>query len=151
MAWNVAEDALYHIDTFVRKLFKWRYKKEDGCVSNREVFIDFAPYADKDQVFADGMCTDEKGRLWVVLYNAGCVTCWDPVTGEKLHTVKIPGAKYTTSCCFGGPNNEWMFVTSGTFSSSKEELEEYPNSGHVFVIKDLGTRGAPVYKFRPKL
>lgn len=104
-----------------------------------------------ETTFADGMCTDEKGRIWVAMFNGQSITCWDPATKKILLTVKIPGAKCITSCCFGGPNYDWMFVTSATFSSSEQELADYPNSGDLFVIKDLGARGTPAHKFKPKL
>ena len=87
----------------------------------------------------------------MAMFNGQSIICWDPETKKQLLTVKVPGAKCITSCCFGGPNYEWMFVTSATFASSEQELADYPNSGHLFVIKDLGTRGTPAHKFRPKL
>ena len=145
IAWNLADDAMYYIDSLKKKLFSWSYSR-DGSISDQKVFIDYAK--DPDLGYPDGMCTDEKGRLWVASFGNPRVTCWDPQTKERVLTVIIPGAKYVTSCCFGGPNYEWLFVTSGCGFISEEELKVYPTAGSLFVIKDLGTRGFPAHKFK---
>ena len=151
IGWNIADNALYQIDTFALTMYKYTFNKEEGTISDRQKFIDFTGHAYMDGAFADGMCTDTEGRLWVAMFNGGSVICWDPRTKEKLMTVKIPGAKRVTSCCFGGPNYEWMFVTTASMEAKEEELEKYPNSGDIFVIKDLGARGAPPNTFKHKL
>ena len=131
-------------------MFRYSYDKQTGLISNQEPFLDFTTYAYTKMVFADGMCTDSEGRLWVAMYNGGSVTCWDPNTKEKLLTVKIPKARRITSCCFGGPDYEWLFVTSARHFATDEELSEYTNSGAVFVIKDLGVHGTLSNKFKLK-
>ena len=141
IGWNLVEDTMYHIDSLVEKVYSYSYCRQDGSTSNKKIFIDYA----QEDGCPDGMCIDTKGRLWVAIFNGQQVICWDPQTKEKLMTLKIPGAKKITSCCFGGPNYEWMFVTSG---SSEEELGEFPNAGAVFVVKDLGAKGSPPHKFK---
>jgi len=75
------------------------------------------------------------------------VTCWDMNTGEMVDQIKVP-AKRTTSCYFGGPNYEWLFVTSACHGVETAEREEFPHAGGIFVVKGLGTRGAPAYQFK---
>ena len=151
IGWNLADDALYQIDSYALKMYKYRFDKAEGTISDREAFIDMTSLAHADSSFGDGMCTDSAGRIWVAMFNGGCVICWDPTGKEKLLTVKIPGAKRVTSCCFGGPNYEWMFVTTATLLAEPSELEKYPNSGDIFVIKDLGAKGTPPNQFNSKL
>ena len=115
-------------------------------MSDQEVLVDYAK--DSELGSPDGMCTDVKGRLWVASFGSARVTCWNPDTREKVLTVKIPEAINITSCCFGGPNYEWLFVTSATAAVSDENMAIYPKSGSLFVIKDLGTRGFPAHKFK---
>ncbi len=145
LAWNLTDDVMYYIDTFAKCIYSYNYDKESGLITNKQVLIDYA----KDDALAlpDGMCSDDKGRLWVASFGGERVTCWDPVTKERVMTVKIPGAKNITSCCFGGPDYKWMFVTSATFRLSEEDLTTFPNSGSVFVIKDLGAKGTLPNKF----
>ena len=148
IGWNLADDIMYYIDSFTKSVDTYSYDSLKGSISNRKVLIDYAK--DPDLGYPDGMCTDEEGRLWVASFGTQRVTCWDPQTKERVLTVMIPGAKDVTSCCFGGPNYEWLFVTSGILEVAEEELEVYPNSGSVFVIKDLRTRGSPPHKFKLK-
>jgi sugar lactone lactonase YvrE len=149
IGWNVANDTLYQIDTYSLKLYSYAYDKGTGKITNQEPFIDFSKYA-YTLTFADGTCTDSEGRLYVAMFNGQSITCWDPKTKELLLTIKIPKAKRITSCCFGGPNYEWLFVTSSKLLITEEELVECTNSGAVFVIKDLGAHGTPSNKFKPK-
>lgn len=144
--WNAADNTMYYIDTDAKNLYKFAYSKEDGTLSGKEVLIDYSQ--DAELGFPDGMCVDSMGRLWVASFSGQGVTCWDPSTKKRLMTLKIPGAKRITSCCFGGPNYEWMFVTSAVYGASEEELATNPNSGALFVVKDLGAKGAPAHKFK---
>lgn len=146
IGWNLADDTLYHIDSYKKGVFSWSYNKFDGSVSNQEILIDYTQ--DPELAMPDGMCTDDKGRLWVASFGGHRITCWNPRTKQRILTVKIPGAKNVTSCCFGGPNYEWLFVTTATKYLSEKDLKDNPNSGSVFVIKDLGARGLPAYKFK---
>ena len=68
------------------------------------------------------------------------MTRWDPMSREKLLEIKIPAIR-VTSCCFGGPNYEWLFVTSASVQDSDTDKEKFPHSGGLFVVKNLGTRG----------
>jgi len=146
IGWNLADDVMYYIDSHAKKVYRYVYDNKYGNVRNREIFIDYAQ--DDALALPDGMCTDDKGRLWVASFGGGRITCWDPENRQRLLTVKIPGAKNITSCCFGGPNYKWLFVTSATIGLSEEELKAYPNSGSVFVIKDLGAKGGPANKLK---
>ena len=137
---------MYFIDTLKTLIFSWSYNKEDGSISSPKKLINYSHYPDLG--YPDGMCSDVKGRLWVVCFGSHKVTCWNPQTKEKVMEVDIPGAKNTTSCCFGGPNYEWLFVTSATMFLSVEDAKGYSDNGSIFVIKDLGTHGLPPHKFR---
>ncbi len=138
---------LYYIDTFALKIYTFAYDPQEGSISNQETFVDFGAQAD-NTVWPDGMCTDAEGRLWVASFADGRIRCFDPKTKEELLVVKLPGVQKVTSCCFGGPNYEWLFVTSAAIGSSEQELEKCPNAGAVFVIKDLGVKGTPAHKFK---
>ena len=147
MDWSPEDNIMYYIDTIDKTVYSFSYQHETGTLSNQQPLVDYSQHS--DLALPDGMCRDTQGRLWVASTAGGeCVTCWSPA-GEEVMRIKIPGAKCVTSCCFGGPNYEWMFVTTTPYGCSEQELADYPNSGSLFVVKDLGTRGTAAHKFKP--
>ena len=144
MAWSPDWTKMYYIDTYVKKLYSFDYNESAGTITNQTVAVDYAQ--DDALGLPDGMCIDAEGMLWV----AGCthhvVTRWDPATGKKLAHIPIP-SHCITSCCFGGPNYDKLFVTSALMYASKSDLQQYPHSGAVFVVEGLGVCGLPPQKF----
>ena len=136
---------MYHIDSVAKTVSAFEYSSTEGALKNQRVLIDYAQ--DRTLGFPDGMCTDSQGRLWVAGFLGKSVVCWDPITGQRLDQVDIPAMR-VTSCCFGGPNFDWLYVTSARYMAGNKELAELPNSGGIFVIKGLGVKGRPAHRFR---
>ena len=144
IGWTNDNKTMYYIDSLPRKVYKFDYDEKTGAISNQRVFIDYA----KDDALGnpDGMCTDTEGRLWIASFGSNTgINCWDPDTGKHIRSVPMPGVKNVTSCCFGGPNYEWLLVTSAAID---QDESEYPNAGSVFVVKGLGVRGTPAYSYK---
>jgi sugar lactone lactonase YvrE len=59
---------------------------------------------------------------------------WNPETGRLLDKIELP-VPHMTSCCFGGENMDIMLITSAQENLSPEDLEKYPQSGDVFLVK----------------
>ena len=73
----------------------------------------------------------------------GAVLRFDPETGAVLDRVELP-CPNVTCACFGGPEMEDLFITTGTQGT---DLDQYPLAGSVFRAK-VGVKGAPTYPFR---
>ena len=145
MAWSPDFTKMYYIDTIPRKIYSFDYDESTGTITNQTVVVD---YAQDDKLgLPDGMTIDAEGKLWVAGCTHAAVTRWDPATGKKLAHVAIP-AQNTTSCCFGGPNYDKLFVTSGSVYVDKSLLHLYPHPGAVFVVEELGVCGLPPQKYR---
>ena len=145
IGWNLDNTVMYYIDSLPRKVYAFDYNEQERTVANQRVCIDYAK--DDSLGLPDRMCVDVQGRAWVTGFFGQAVTCWDMNTREMVDQIKVP-AKRITSCCFGGPNYEWLFVTSACYRIETAEREEFPHSGGIFVVKGLGTRGAPAYQFK---
>ena len=135
MAWSPDWTKMYYIDTFVKKIYSFDYDESAGRISNQTVAVDYTQH----DFFGlpDGMTIDAEGKLWVANCPGGVVTRWDPVTGKKMAHIPMP-AQFVTSCCFGGPNYDKLFVTSGSLFADKSLLHQYPHPGTVFVVEGLG-------------
>lgn len=85
----------------------------------------------------DGMTIDSHGNLWIVPGESSSVVQIDPATGEELQRVTLP-VKRPTSCGFGGPGLEWLYVT--TRVESGQGASEH--HGGLFRVKIDGVKGA---------
>lgn len=135
IAWAADRKTVYYIDTPRREVLA--FDDEDGHLRNmRTAFptshIDASP---------DGMTIDSKGHLWIAFCHGGCVSCFDPATGDELHRIAIPCLE-TTACAFGGSDLKDLYITTGVHKTAKEE-----HAGRLFVIRGLGIQGVPANAF----
>jgi sugar lactone lactonase YvrE len=146
MAWNRDQSKMYYVDSDPRKVYTLRYSSEDGEISDQKVFRD---YSEDEKKFGnpDGMTIDTDDNVWVASFGGETgITCWSPA-GECIREIPIP-CPCVTSCCFGGPEFSWLFVTSSREYLSEEMKRTFPHAGAVFVVKNLGVRGCPNYYFK---
>ena len=148
MDWSGDKNTMYYIDSLPKKVYAFDYNEINGDISNQRVLVDFS--LDERLGFPDGMCMDSRGRLWIASFFGPGITCWDPATGDKVEQIDIPVHR-VTSCCFGGPNFEWLFVTSACTNVAEDEWVEFPHSGGIFVVKGLGAKGRPANQFKHSL
>lgn len=62
----------------------------------------------------------------------------DPSTCSIVTKIKIP-AKEVTGLCWGGPDNDVLFVTT----ANAEPSPNYPCAGRVFKVCGIGEKGIP--------
>ena len=110
---------------------------ERGSATSRRPFIRF----DESFGVPDGMTVDAEGGLWVAFYDGWAVRRFTP-DGTLDRTVELPAAR-TTSCCFGGPGLDQLYVTSARDGLSQSQLAEQPHAGALFVIEPGVEPGCP--------
>lgn len=71
----------------------------------------------------------------------------NPYTGKVIRLIELPVTK-VTSCTFGGPLLDILFVTTSSRDLTKKELTEKPYSGYVFAIRGLGVHGLVANSFK---
>jgi sugar lactone lactonase YvrE len=59
---------------------------------------------------------------------------WDPLTGQLMARVEVP-ALNVTSCAFGGPNLDILYITSSSQGMRKEIAAKYPDAGDLFKVR----------------
>lgn len=88
--------------------------------------------------FADGMCLDAEGNVYVAIYQGGMVQRVDLEGNVDLY---IPTGLLTTSnVAFGGKENNALFVTGG--------IRDEDGKGGLMTIRLDGVRGLPVIPTR---
>ncbi|KAJ8032829.1 Regucalcin [Holothuria leucospilota] len=135
LAWSSCRKFMYYIDSMKYTVDVFDFDLESGQTSNRRVAIDM-----KSEGIPDGMCIDAEDMLWVAVFNGGKVIRYNPKTGEKLSELKFPTLN-TTSCCWGGPNYDELYVTSAEHFLTEQQLKEQPTGGSVFRVTGLGVKG----------
>jgi sugar lactone lactonase YvrE len=140
ICWNAEATQMYYIDTPTKQIRTYDYDNASGAISNARIAVDTAALGYDSS--PDGMTIDSDGKLWVAFCHGGCVSCFDPNTGEQLRKVDLPCVE-TTACTFGGPNLDRLFVTTGTHSTLVEQ-----DAGKVFVIDGLGVTGIPAAAYQ---
>lgn len=141
IAWAPDQRTMYYIDTPTLTVQAFDYDNQTGDIAHPRVVVRIPQSGGGP----DGMTIDADGKLWVALWGAGQVHRYDPVTGELLDVIEVP-APFTSSCAFGGPGLDTLFITTARAGLTAEQLEEFPLSGDVFAVRP-GVAGVSAYLF----
>ena len=124
---------MYHNDTARNVTYAFDLA-EDGTASNRRVFLKHDPA----RGHPDGMTVDAEGCLWIAFWGGWSVRRFSPA-GECLQRIELP-VEQPSSCAFGGPALDRLYVTSARESLSEEQLEMQPSAGALFML-ETGVQG----------
>ncbi len=141
LAWSPDYKIFYYIDTPTRQVRSFDYDLDTGDISNPRVAVEVPA----SMGWPDGMTSDMEGRLWIALWGGARVSRWDPATGRCEAEVAVP-ALHSSSCAFGGPRRDILYVTSARKGMDESALAQYPLSGGVFQIQTQ-TEGMPTFEF----
>ena len=135
LAWDASLGLMYYIDTATSRIDAFDWCEETGEIQNRRSVATLKNGA------PDGMCIDNEGALWVALWGGSRVARVDPITGEEIEHISLP-CENPTSCCFGGPDFDQLWITSARVGLDDAALQDQPHAGGVFVA-DVGVKGPP--------
>ena len=132
LGWSPDDHTLHHIDSVPGIVWARTYDPESGAMGPRRIHLRI------DDGTPDGMCVDTDGNLWVAVWGAGQVRCFD-AGGEQVATVEV-AAPHTSSVAFVGPALDRLLITTARTDLSAAQLDAHPLSGHLFLA-DVGARG----------
>jgi sugar lactone lactonase YvrE len=141
LAWSLDERVMYYVDSRTREVAAFDYEKATGAIGDRRVVIRIP----EGMGLPDGMSIDEAGMLWIALWDGGRVARFDPQSGALCGELRLPVSR-PTSCCFGGPGLDELYVTSARSGLSREALAEQPLAGSIFRCS-ADVRGGPAWAF----
>jgi sugar lactone lactonase YvrE len=138
LAWSADRRTMYYIDSRTSRVDAFDVDPLAGTLSNRRPALAFAPGLG----LPDGMSIDVEGGLWVAFFGGSCVRRYDPASGECQVSIDLP-APHITSCAFGGPDLDELYITSACRDLDEAERRRYPGAGGLFRIRPGVSGAAP--------
>ena len=120
-----------------KRIFAFDYDSTTGDISRQRVVHEAPP----DAGIPDGLCLDTAGGFWSARWDGSRIVHHQP-DGRVDREIAIPTLR-PTSCCFGGPTLDQLFVTSAR--GSEEPADS--SAGGVFRVTGAGW-GWPVRRSR---
>jgi sugar lactone lactonase YvrE len=128
LAWGRDGTTIYYIDTPTRRVDAFAYDAATGEIANRRTAIEIPSAAG----WPDGMTIDADDGLWVALWGGSALHRY--VKGQLDRVVALPVSQ-PTSCAFGGPNLDDLYITSAWKGLSPAARREEPLAGCLLRIR----------------
>ncbi|GAA0856807.1 SMP-30/gluconolactonase/LRE family protein [Aliiglaciecola litoralis] len=129
-------------DSFLQKTFKVNLNTEGKLDwANRSVWLDLS----ETDCTPDGGAIDEQGNIWLAIWGGAAIHKYSPA-GKLLDKIQLQ-ALQPTSCAFGGPDMEFLLITTATEGLSEQQMKDYPDSGKVLQYHQL-IKGKPMPHFK---
>ncbi|MDR2379286.1 MAG: SMP-30/gluconolactonase/LRE family protein [Bifidobacteriaceae bacterium] len=139
--WSPDGRTMYFVDSPTGAVEAIAYRLDDGSLGERRPFA----RVDPELGAPDGLTVDARGGVWVAVFGGGRVLRFTP-DGRLDAVVTTPGAAKVTSCCFGGPNLDTLYITTAQFLVAGADLPVQPNAGRLFAARP-GVVGKPARLF----
>lgn len=136
IGWSPDGMQAYYVDTATQTIALFDHDPEHGLTNHRTWAT-----VDADLGSPDGLCVDSEGGVWVALNKGSAVHRYAP-DGTLSERIEVP-VRQVTSCTFGGPDLDRLYVTT-----SRENLsdDEEPAAGSIYLAEP-GVRGLPPLPF----
>ena len=129
LAWSADGKTLFFVDSVACSIFKADYSLANDELTAVSLFAQTPAELGRP----DGIALDQAGGLWVCQFNGACLLHYDN-KGQLIDRVAMPVPR-PTSCCFGGPDLDTLFITTARFAMTGAELEQYPQAGNIYAIR----------------
>ena len=128
LGWSPDARTLYSIDTLAETIYRRDYSAD--MVGDRSVFAVGALF--------DGMSVDSRGNLWVAVWGAGQVRCFDPSGVPMPDRAIRVAAPHTSGVAFVGAALDVAVITSASRDLTEGERLLWPDAGGLFCASDCG-------------
>src|SRR5882672_1142406 len=131
---------LYFADSPTRTINAYELLEPEGTLGEKRTFA-----RTPDGTVPDGATVDVDGCVWSAHWGGHSVVRYTP-DGRVDRTIRVPASQ--PSCvCFGGPDLDWLFVTSAREDLDAAALAREPHAGDVFVYR-TGIKGLPESEYQ---
>jgi sugar lactone lactonase YvrE len=124
LAWSPDRRRFYTGDTLANVIWAFDYDPQTGNITNERPFL-----KDFFRGLPDGSAVDSEGYLWNCRYFGGCIVRVAP-DGKIDRVIEMP-VKNVTTCTFGGPALQTLYVTTASNDAAPGDRL----AGGLFAIK----------------
>lgn len=137
IGWSPDGSHMYFVDTPTQSIDRFAFNADTGTLGERTSLVDIASAAGSP----DGLAIDSDGCLWIAVWGSWTIRRYTP-EGKLDAEVRLP-VSTPSSCAFGGPNLDILYITTGSVSLNDKERAEQPWAGGIFAC-DVGVSGLPM-------
>ncbi len=129
IGWNPDNTIMYFTDSPQRVIYAYDFDAATSAIANRRIFVRLQD----GNAVPDGLAVDSEGYIWSACWDGAKINRYAP-NGQIEQVIQVPALR-TTSCVFGGPELNELYITSAWNGLDAETLERYPFSGDIFNLK----------------
>src|SRR5665213_624824 len=126
--WSPDGLTMYHVDSRAGSIDAFTFDPNLGMASERRRLVSI----DSRDGLPDGLTVDAEGAIWVAIWGGSQLRRYSPA-GTMLRTASLPVSQ-VTSCIFGGPDLDVLYVTSARTGLHQGALARQPAAGGVFAL-----------------
>lgn len=142
LGWSPDDRVMYFGDSRRRVIYAYDFDAATGEIANRR---DWVRLPDDEPGVPDGLAVDNQGFVWSCRWDGWKICRYDP-DGKLEREIRMP-VQRPSSCAFGGPGFDELFVTTaGSRTDSQGLRVPQPGEGDIYRIR-VGVRGLPVPRF----
>lgn len=131
LGWSPDNRTMYYTDTPTRHIVAYDFDGETGQISHERIF------AEDSDGFPDGLTVDAAGYVWSAKWDGWKIVRYAP-DGTVDREIPLP-VQRPTSCTFGGPALNQLYITSASVGLSASERAEQPLAGSLLVLETDAT------------
>jgi sugar lactone lactonase YvrE len=139
IGWSPDNRTMYYADSPRKVIYAYDYDAASGGIANRRALVQ-----DEDPGVPDGLTVDEEGFIWSARWGGWCLNRYDPA-GQLERKIAMP-VEFPTSCIFGGPDLDTLYITSAWTELGEAGRADRPLDGDLFSLK-TAVRGMPEPQF----
>ena len=143
LGWSPDDQTFYFVDTVPGLIYAYDCVPGTGSISNRRIFAEISAEDGRP----DGISVDVEGGVWCALWDGWKVRRYAP-GGTLDFDIDLPIPR-PTSLCFGGAQNDTLYITSARTRLPAATLAEAPLSGGILAV-EAGVKGIPSNQFALK-
>ena len=140
IGWSPDQRTMYYTDSRPKAIFAYDFDPATGGIENRRHFV----HTPDEPGVPDGLTVDSDGFIWSARWDGWKITRYDP-DGNVEREFPLP-VQRPTSCAFGGPALDELYITSARVGLDELALREQPWAGDLFCLK-VDVKGMPASQF----